>query len=67
MSISSAFLFTFVEKQFVMKQVLYKNDIYPYNVRVLLGADEEYIVKTFANLEVEGRGGLMIMVAELFS
>lgn len=36
-----------------MKQVLYKNDIYPYNVRVLLGADEEYIVKTFANLEVE--------------
>lgn len=53
MSISSAFLFTFVEKQFVMKQVLYKNDIYPYNVRVLLGADEEYIVKTFANLEVE--------------
>lgn len=23
-----------------MKQVLYKNDIYPYNVRVLLGADE---------------------------
>ena len=46
MSISSAFLFTFVEKQFVMKQVLYKNDIYPYNVRVLLGADEEYIVKT---------------------
>lgn len=34
-----------------MKQVLYKNDIYPYNVRVLLGADEEYIVKTFANLE----------------
>lgn len=53
MSISSAFLFIFVEKQFVMKQVLYKNDIYPYNVRVLLGADEEYIVKTFANLEVE--------------
>ena len=53
MSISSAFLFTFVEKQFVMKQVLYKNDIYPYNVRVLLGADEEYIAKTFANLEVE--------------
>lgn len=36
-----------------MKQVLYKNDIYPYNVRVLLGADEEYIAKTFANLEVE--------------
>lgn len=36
-----------------MKQVLYKNDIYSYNVRVLLGADEEYIVKTFANLEVE--------------
>ena len=34
-----------------MKQVLYKNDIYPYNVRVLIGADEEYIVKTFANLE----------------
>lgn len=31
-----------------MKQVLYKNDIYPYNVRVLLGADEEYIAKTFA-------------------
>lgn len=53
-----------------MKQVLYKNDIYPYNVRVLLGADEEYIVKTFANLEVEDQswgGGLMIMVAELFS
>lgn len=36
-----------------MKQVLYKNDIYPYNVRVLLGADEEYMAKTFANLEVE--------------
>lgn len=36
-----------------MKQVLYKNDIYPHNVRVLLGADEEYMVKTFANPEVE--------------
>lgn len=36
-----------------MKQVSYKNDIYPYNIRVLLGADEEYIIKTFANLEVE--------------
>lgn len=36
-----------------MRQVSYKNDIYPYNVRVLLGADEEYIAKTFANLEVE--------------
>lgn len=36
-----------------MKQVSYKNDIYLYNIRVLLGADEEYIVKTFANLEVE--------------
>ena len=53
-----------------MKQVLYKNDIYPYNVRVLLGADEEYIAKTFANLEVEdqaGKDGLTIMAAELFS
>lgn len=53
-----------------MKQVLYKNDIYPYNVRVLLGADKEYIVKTFANLEVEdraGKDGLMIMVVGLFS
>ena len=26
---------------------------YTHLVRVLLGADEEYIVKTFANLEVE--------------
>lgn len=70
MSISSAFLFTFVEKQFVMKQVLYKNDIYPYNVRVLLGADEEYIVKTFANLEVEDQsweGWTDDYGAELFS
>lgn len=36
-----------------MRQALYKNGIYPYNIRVLLGADEEYITKTFANLEVE--------------
>lgn len=55
-----------------MKQVLYKNDIYPYNVRVLLGADEEYIAKTFANPEVEDQswegwtddyGGRTIMVS----
>ena len=47
-----------------MKQVLYKNDIYPYSVRVLLGADEEYIVKTFANLEVETAAAFTDAVVE---
>lgn len=39
-----------------MKTILYKNEIYPYNLRVILGADKEYIEKSFVNLESDDQG-----------